>query len=77
MTRIKVLVLGAAMIVGTAGVAFAQRTTPVTKREARDLRRDHRDIVRDTHEARTDARDLRADKRDVRQDLKAGDRREA
>lgn len=59
---------GATLLVAAAGVSAAQSTTPVTKREVRDLRRDHRDVVRDTREARTDVRDLRADKRDVRQD---------
>lgn len=68
MTSMKAFVMGATLLVAAAGVSAAQSTTPVTKREVRDLRRDHRDVVRDTHEARTDVRDLRADKRDVRQD---------
>ena len=68
MTPIKTLVLGATIAISAAGVAAAQSTTPITKREVRDLRRDHRDVVRDNHETKTDVRDLRADKRDVRHD---------
>jgi hypothetical protein len=80
MRSVKAVVLGVVMMAAAGGVAQAQSasaSTPITRRERRDIRQDHRGIVRDRREVRSDTREIASDKRDVRQDVRQGEYGEA